>query len=114
VNIGSHVVSVARTSSARGVAEGDAERRDDQERDRERQQGPDDEAVPGSQEQERGEARAHHDERDGPEQDKQHGFGVCAIHPFLLRHPVYCLHEVLYQLFGGAVQFGALLDEVLE
>src|SRR5215212_10783306 len=32
----------------------------------------------------------------------------------LLRHPVYCLYQVLYHLFGGAVTFGPLLDEVLQ
>src|SRR5215204_5551361 len=32
----------------------------------------------------------------------------------LLRHSVYGLYQVLYHIFGGAVPFGALLDEVLQ
>src|SRR5215203_5499406 len=31
-----------------------------------------------------------------------------------LRHPVYGLYQVIYHLFGGAIPFGPLLDEVLQ
>src|SRR5918997_3425581 len=45
---------IAPPGSARRTAEGGAEYRDEQERDRERQQGPDDEAVPGPEQQKGG------------------------------------------------------------
>src|SRR5215210_2357480 len=32
----------------------------------------------------------------------------------LLRYPVYGSYQVLYHLFGGAIPFGPLLDEVLQ
>jgi len=65
-----------------GPTQDEGKRRDQQQRSHERQNGPYQNAVPRSHQQEGGHASTRHDERNGPEQDEQQSLGMHAIHAY--------------------------------
>src|ERR671910_2816181 len=65
--------------------------------------------VPTMTAQQEGERRIH--QRASRE---RHNTAVKARSLPSLRHPVYGFYQVIYHLFGGAIPFGPLLDEVLQ